>query len=216
MAKAVIFDLDGTLLDTLQDITDNLNIMLDQFNYPQVTLKETRLRVGSGARNLVKASLPQDLTESQIDECLAVYNRCYTASVSPKTKLFDGIDVVLLTLKERGYKLAILTNKPQPTTETVYREHLEKFKFDYVFGSQPGFKHKPDPESTKFVLQKLGVENPNDAYFVGDGETDVMTSINANTKGIAVLWGYRDLPDLQKAGATEFAKSPLDLLSKII
>lgn len=214
MQKAVVFDLDGTLLDTLQDITDNLNIMLKRFGYPKVGLKETRQRIGNGAKNLVIASIPEKLSEDALKERLDCYNKLYTESGSPKTGLFDGIGMLLSDLKSRGFKIAILTNKPHTTTMNVYKEYLAEFSFDAVIGASDSVKHKPDPSATLDILEKLGVR-PENAYFVGDGETDVKTSLNAGTKGIAVLWGYRDKAQLAEAGATVFAETPERLVHLI-
>ena len=125
--------------------------------------------------------------------------------------MFDGVAEVLTELKKRGYKLVILTNKPQETTDTVYENHLKRFGFDKVVGQSGQVKCKPDKTATLAILNELGVL-PENAYFVGDGETDVMTSINAGTNGIAVLWGYRSKKALEDAGATVFAGTPWDIL----
>lgn len=212
MNKAVIFDLDGTLLHTLPDILENINYMLEHFGYPLLTEDAVRNYIGTGARNLVKYSIGKPLTEEELDERLAYYNTFYTASPSSKTVMFDGIAEVLTALKDRGFKLAILTNKPQETTDTVYQNHLKKFGFDKVVGQSGKVKCKPDKTATLAILSELDVL-PENAYFVGDGETDVITSINAGTNGIAVLWGYRDKNQLKNAGATVFAEKPFDILN---
>ena len=214
MNKAVIFDLDGTLLHTLPDILENINYMLSHYGYPLLDEQTIKGYIGTGARNLVKYSVNVSLTETELDDRLAYYNTFYTASPSLKTKIFDGIAEVLTALKNKGYKLAILTNKPQETTDTVYKNHLSKFGFDKVVGQSGKVKCKPDKTATLSILNELDVL-PENAYFVGDGETDVETSINAGTKGIAVLWGYRSKEQLKKAGATVFANTPADLLNLI-
>ena len=214
MEKAVIFDLDGTLLDTVPDILDNINLMLARFGYGTLDAETLKGYVGSGARNLCARSIGVPLTEEELDERLDYYNALYTASDSPKTKLFDGMAEVLRALKKRGYKLAILTNKPQETTDKVYKNYLKDFGFDAVVGQSGGVKCKPDKTATVNLLSKLGVL-PENCYFVGDGETDVLTSLNAGTRGIAVLWGYRKKDQLEKVGAKIFADDPEDLLSLI-
>ena len=214
MEKAVIFDLDGTLLDSVPDILDNINLMLAHFGYPTLDVETIKGYVGSGARNLCARSIGVPVTEEELDERLSYYNGLYTNSESPKTKLFDGMAEVLRTLKNRGYKLAILTNKPQETTDKVYKNHLKDFEFDAVVGQSGSVKCKPDKTATVNLLGKLGVL-PENCYFVGDGETDVQTSLNAGTRGISVLWGYRKKHDLEKAGAKVFAEDPEELLSLI-
>ena len=214
MEKAVVFDLDGTLLDTVPDILDNINLMLKHFGYKTIDEETLKSYVGCGARNLCARSIGLPVTEAELDERLLYYNRMYTSSESPKTRLFDGVGDMLRILKKRGYKLAIVTNKPQETTDKVYKNHLKEFGFDAVVGQREGVKRKPDKTATLDLLTKLGVL-PENCYFVGDGETDVLTSVNAGTRGIAVLWGYRKKDQLEKVGAKVFAATPEELLSKI-
>lgn len=214
MNKAIIFDLDGTILDTLPDIMDNMNLMLEKFGYKTVSIKDTRKFIGSGARKLVERAIGVPLEKEELDERLKVYNTAYTSSGSPKTKIFDGMGDVLKELKSRGYFLAILTNKPQETTDKVYEEYLKDFGFSKVIGQSGTVKCKPDKTATINILNELDVL-PENAYFVGDGETDVLTAINSNVKSIAVLWGYRDKEQLEQAGAKVFAYTPKDLLSLI-
>ncbi len=214
MNKAVIFDLDGTLIDSLPDIVDNLNIMLKHYGYPLVNISETMPRIGYGARHLVKKSIPVEISEIELDERLAYYNKFYTESGSPKTGLFDGVSDVLKQLKSRGYKLAILTNKPHETTLNVYDSYLKDFGFDMVIGASDKIKHKPNPDAVLKIMSELGIDGEN-AYFVGDGETDVTTAINAKIASIAVLWGYRNKSQLQEAGAIVFANVPADLLNLV-
>jgi len=213
MNKAVVFDLDGTLIDSLPDIYHYVNVTLEKFDAPKRKLHEVRQFIGNGAKNLIKRSF-NELTEEQLKERLDYYNQKYTASGSPKTKLFDGVKETLLELKKRGYKLAILTNKPQITTEDVYKRYLMDIGFDVVFGARNGVKIKPDPEALFMILDELSVKSEN-AYFVGDGETDVMTAANGKVKAISVLWGYRDKAQLEEVGATVFADKPSDLIELI-
>lgn len=214
MNKLVIFDLDGTLLDTIYDIADNINIMLSKFGYPKRSIEEIKQFVGDGARNLVKRSLPSGVGEEKLEECLACYNELYTNSGSPKTRLYGGVDKVLLTLKNRGYKLAVLTNKPQMTTDEVYNKYLSEFHFDCVIGQRADFKIKPNPEAVFYILNKFGARKEN-VYFVGDGEADVQVALNAGVNSISALWGFREKEQLQAVGANTFAKTPLDIIELI-
>lgn len=214
MNKLVIFDLDGTITDTLPDITFSVNYMLNKFGFGNITLQDARKFVGNGARNLVIQSLNKcgyNLPDEKIDECTKCYSDYYTQSGSPKTKVFDGMGEVLTELKKRGYLLAVLSNKPQSTTDTVNERFLKDFGFSIVRGSLKTEKLKPDPTSTLKIISQLNCDKDS-VYFVGDGDTDVFTAINAGVKNIAVLWGYRDKADLQKAGAEIFASTPKDLL----
>ena len=212
--KAVIFDLDGTLLDTLDDLTDSINEMLKYFDYPTITRERVREIIGSGAKKLIADALPEKLSDEEFEKRLAVYSRIYNASGSPKTKLFGGMDKVLFELKKRGYKLAVLSNKPQNSTDKVYEKYLKEFGFDFVGGQSDKIKCKPDPAGALYVLDILGVK-PEDAYLIGDGETDVMTAINAGIKGVCALWGNRTKEQLAKVGGTVFCDYPEQILDII-
>ncbi len=213
MNKLIIFDLDGTLIHSLPDIHEQVNITLEHFNYPLCTENQIRQYIGNGARHLVKCSFG-NLTEEDLDQKLAYYNKIYTACGSPKTHVFEGMDKVMIALKERGYKLAILTNKPQMTTDKVYQKYLSQYGFDMVVGQSNNVKCKPDKTATLNILKTLDVSEEN-TYFIGDGQTDIETAYNANIKHIAVLWGYRDKDQLEKVGAKVFAQNPLDILDII-
>ncbi len=214
MNKLVIFDLDGTLLDSVPDIEVCLNQTLTNFGYSTHSREEITTFIGNGARNLVKRALPLNETEEKVDECLKYYNKIYTASGSPLTRLFDGIEKVINELWLRGYKIAILTNKPQITTDNIFSKYMAHLPISKVVGQVDGVKIKPDPTVTEQILTEFNVQKEN-AYFVGDGETDIKTAINAGIKGVGVLWGYRSKVQLEEAGATLFALVPEDLL-KII
>ena len=214
MNKAVIFDLDGTLIDSVPDIAENINIMLKRFGYPVLSEEEIKAKVGHGARNLVKDCIGKSLTDKELDERLEFYNYQYTNSGSPKTRLYKGIPETLKELKKRGYKLAILTNKPQETTDNVIKNHMSDLNFDKVVGQSGSVKCKPDKAATLAILKELNVL-PENTYFVGDGDADVLTSLNSETNGIAVLWGYSSKEKLAAFGATAFAYKPEDIL-KII
>ena len=213
--KGVIFDFDGTLFDTVNDVIDNLNQSLNHFGYPSMTDEEVKRFLGNGALNLIEDCIGLKATEEKVHECLEYYNHVYDNSVSPKTKPFFNIVEVLQKLRQRGYKLFVLSNKPQKTLERVLSIKLKDFVFDRVIGGDKDRKLKPDPESTLKLLEEENIL-PKNCYFVGDGETDVLTSINAKTNGIAVLWGYRTKEVLQNFGAKVFAKTPNDLLTLIV
>ena len=214
MKKIVIFDLDGTLIDSVHDIADCVNLMLEKYGYQKRKLDEIKQMIGNGARNLVKRAIGLDLSASELDERLKVYDEIYTNCGCPKTKVFDGMAEVLRELKSRGFLLGIVTNKQQSATEEIYNSMLKEFNFDCVVGQRKGLKIKPDPDGVYSILENCGVSKEN-AYFVGDGETDVQVAINAGVKGIAGLWGYRTRAQLEAVGAKVFATIPQDL-SKII
>ncbi len=215
MKKAVIFDLDGTLLDTLGDITDSINAMLIEFGYRTLSIENVRAIIGSGAKKLIADALPEKLSDDEFVKRLETYNRIYNASGSPKTKPFDGIREVTQELKNRGYTLAVLSNKPQRSTDKVNEKYLKDFGFELVLGQSEKIKCKPDPSGALYILKELGV-NPENAFIVGDGETDVMTGLNAGVKCVCALWGNRTEEQLAAAGGTLFAEKPSDLLDIIL
>lgn len=217
MNKLVIFDLDGTLVDSIYDITDSINAMLKKFNYGKISYCEIKGFIGYGAKNLVKNCIEfcgAKVTDSELDERLEYYNNYYTNSNSPKTKVFDGLKETLIELKKRGYMLAIVTNKPHETLESVNSVYLKDIGFTKIVGSKINLPRKPNPTVTLSLINDINADIEK-TYFVGDGETDIETAINAKVKGIAVLWGYRTKEQLEKAGAKRFANVPSDLL-KII
>ena len=213
MIKGVIFDLDGTLLHTLPDLHDSINATLRNFGYPEISEIDTLHFICHGARDFVFKSLPQDAKDN-VEACLAFFGEYYEKSGSPRTALFDGIDGVLKKLAEQGVKLGIVTNKPQRNAEDVYRRYLSAYPFTYVTGQVEGVDVKPDPTLTLQCIKAFGLEKQQ-VVFVGDGETDVQTAINAGIQGIAVTWGYRQKTDLKKAGAVHFADTPEMLLDMI-
>lgn len=213
MVKAIIFDLDGTLLDTLPDLNACMNEMLAHFGFPAITLAQTRLYVGHGGREFTAMSLPDD-KKDMTDECYAFYGKIHVNHVNDKTKMFEGESAFLKRLRERGIKTAIVTNKAQNTTDILCKTLLKDFPFDVVQGNSVNYPVKPDPASTLAVLEKLGA-SPEEAVFVGDGDTDVQTAKNAGMRCVSVLWGYRTKEELICAGATCFARNFQELEEKI-
>jgi phosphoglycolate phosphatase len=188
--------------------------MLAHFGLPLVTNEQVRQYIGNGVRKLIERALGENYNPDTFEEYLAYYTDLYDRSESLKTDFFDGIPEVLSELKERGYKLAICTNKPQTPTDNVCKKYFSEFGFDLAVGLSDKVNRKPDPTATLDIIKKLNVDKEN-VYFVGDGETDVMTAKNAGVKSVAVLWGYRDKQELQDAGANIFALKPLDLINLI-
>lgn len=214
MNKAVVFDLDGTLLDTVQDIHFSLNEVCQRCGYPQITLEHTIKAINTGARQLVKNCLPKEVEGQEFENAFNLYQTIYHNSGYVHTRPFQGIKEVLVACKKAGYKVCVCTNKQISATLQLCKQNFPDFNFDYILGIEDGIIPKPDPTATLNMLKKINV-SPENAYFIGDGDTDVLTSINAQTKGISVLWGYRNKQELSNVGAKVFASEPLDLL-KII
>ena len=208
---AVIFDLDGTLLDTVPDIRASLNATLKEFGYPEISYAATCAYVGNGAKKLVSRALPDGA--ENVEEVYARFRERYGASKNEETRVYDGIKELLAHLKARGVKLAVVTNKPQNATERVIGKFFPD-TFDFVGGDDGSFPCKPDPSLARYASLTMRVA-PRDCVFVGDGETDVLTAKNAGMRGIAVLWGYRTREQLAATGAKEFISSAFELLQLI-
>ncbi len=213
--KLAIFDLDGTIIDSLPDIIDCVNETLEKFGHAKREYADIRKFIGNGARVLVEKSIGEALSEEELLKRLNYYNNLYTNSGSPKTKVYDGMKEIISKLKERGYYTAVITNKPQMTTDNVMENYFSDISFDAVIGQKEGVKRKPDPTSTLYLLDKFNVPKEN-AFFIGDGETDCLTAKNAGVKSISVLWGYRDRKDLEEASANLFIDNPKALLDLMI
>ena len=213
MVKAILFDLDGTLLHTLPDLCACMNAALRHYRFPAITLEQTRAFVGHGGREFMRRALPPDRRDLA-DECYAYYREIHVRWKNENTKMFEGEAQFLKDLERRGVKKAIVTNKAQNSTEVLCRTLLGGYSFDVVIGNDEKFPAKPDPSGTLAVLEKLGVRKEK-AVFVGDGDTDVQTARNAGIRCVSVLWGYRSRAELSSAGATCFAETFTELEQKI-
>ena len=213
MKKLVIFDLDGTLLYTLEDINKSLNIVLEKHGYRAVSVDKTKNMVGYGAKKLIE--LASNESGEKLDSLFAELKAVMSSSDNSLTTLYNGLDKVLISLKNKGYKLAIISNKPNEATQEIYKQKLSEYKFDYVSGANANlFKVKPDKECVEYCLNLLNVDKK-DAVYVGDSEVDVQTAINANIDCISVLWGYRSRQEISKAGKSNFVSTPNELLDMI-
>ncbi len=212
--KGIIFDLDGTLIDSLPDILDNSNKTLKAFGKPTIDLQTIKNYVNDGAVCLIKSLFGNNISEKELNERLEVYTEFYKNSKNDLTKVYNGIDFVLKELKKKGYKIAILSNKIHQAVIPIYRKYFEKYEFDAYQGIEKGMKPKPDTSGLEKLMKTLNLSKE-EVYLVGDGEPDVLTALNFGVKGISVLWGYRDKEQLKKVGASTFCTNPIDLLDII-
>lgn len=205
MYKAVIFDLDGTLFDTLPDIHAVLNATLEKFALPMLTREQTKSYIGNGAKELVRLAIGKE-NEYRLEEILVSYRQAYAANDGKLSCFFEGEEQALSAIKSSGIKTAVFTNKPHAVALKTNENYFAKFSFDCILGQTDELPLKPAPDGVYKILQELGV-NPRETLFVGDGETDVQTAKNAGLDCISVLWGYRTKEQLKQAGAIKFAEN---------
>ncbi len=210
--KAIVFDLDGTLLNTLTDLSVSVNYMLDKYGFPSRTEKEVRSFLGSGIRVLVEKALP-DEHKGMLDECLKVFKTHYDVHKDDNTAPYDGVIEMLASVKAAGYKSAIVSNKYDAAVQEL-KDKTFTGLIDFALGEGNGIKTKPAPDGVWLALGKLGVSKEESVY-IGDSEVDLLTAKNAGLKCIAVTWGFRDRDELVKNGAEYIADSPREILSLI-
>ena len=191
--RLVIFDLDGTLLDTIDDLKEAVNHAMGLRGFPTFTRDEVMAMVGHGARNLMRQALPVGhKDDGRVDAAYNDFKTYYITHIDVHTKPFPGIQDLLAKLHQEGMMLAVASNKFQEGTEHLIKEFFPEIPFVAVLGGRPDFPLKPDPEIVSEVLRKAGVEKK-DAVVVGDSDTDMETAANGGIMGIAVNWGYRNM-----------------------
>lgn len=198
--QAVVFDLDGTLLYTLEDLYLATNHALATFGLPPRSRDEVRQYVGNGYRNLVRLAVPDGTSDDVQEQILEEFNRWYLAHSEENTGPYPGIPELLKQLDDAGYALAVVSNKGDAAVCHLM-EQIFPGAFQAVAGEREGVRRKPAPDTVNAVMDKLGL-TPCDVVLVGDSEVDVATAQNAGCDCIAVTWGYRSVEELREAGAT--------------
>ena len=201
--KTALFDMDGTLLDTLEDLRDSTNHVLRGMGYPERSLEEMRRFVGNGAEKQIRRAVPEGTSEENIAKALRAYRAYYQEHCRIKTKVYDGLLDMLDALKARGVKTAVVANKPDAAEKKLSEEYFGG-RMDYAVGAKEGVRCKPYPDMVDDALKALG-ETRDGAVFIGDSEVDVQTGLNAGLPVIAVSWGFRSREVVIEAGATVIA-----------
>lgn len=203
MKKLVIFDLDGTLLNTIGDLADAVDYVMRSRNLPEHTNAEYRQMVGGGIKRLVERALPAELAENEayVEECVAQFRRYYVDNIDRHTIPYDGIPELLHKLQCDGVKMAVASNKFQHGTDRLVAKFFGDIEFVAIEGNREGAPLKPNPEIIHNILRIAGVE-PCDAIMVGDSGIDIRTAIAAGIDSIGVSWGFRFAQELYDAGAT--------------
>lgn len=205
MVTAVLFDLDGTLLDTLQDLADSTNAALRAFGYPERTVEEVRRFVGNGAERLIRLAVPEGADPLPVLEAFRVH---YQAHCREKTGPYEGIPALLAQVAQR-WPVAIVSNKPDSAVKALCQDH---FPGIYALGESEDCPRKPAPDMVYKAMAALGAER---CVYVGDSEVDILTAKNAGAVCVSVLWGFRDEETLRDAGATCLCDTPRQVLERL-
>lgn len=211
--RAVVFDLDGTLLNTLDDLAASTNWALRNNSLPERTTEEVRAFVGNGVRKLIERAVPEDTSEDVLELTFDDFKRHYMRHCQDKTRLYDGIPEMLQALKAAGLRLAIVSNKLQAGVDELYHRYFSD-TVDVAVGERPEMHRKPDPDMVVAALRQLGVDT-SEAIYVGDSDVDLLTARNSGLLCISVLWGFRDREFLLEHGATCLAETPEDVVNML-
>jgi phosphoglycolate phosphatase len=216
MIKAIIFDLDGTLCNTVEDIRTGVNAMLTRLGYKTRSRADILKFINNGARALVTRSLPKDVQDVEfiVDTALDVYQNEYAKCYCEFTEPYRGIEYMVSELKMKGYKIAVLSNKQDVFVKNICDKLFGKKTFNFIMGNTSDFPPKPDPASYEYVSKMLGVK-PNLTVYVGDSDVDVKTAQNAGAEFIGCDWGYRGEDVLREMGASRIAMTPDDIMTEI-
>ena len=211
--QTVVFDMDGTILETLADIHHSVNVTMDAMGYPHRSFEEVRGFVGNGAARLIRCCVPEGCNEEDCQQALNYYKAYYGKHAQDATAPYPGIPELLKTLKGRGIQLAVVSNKPDDSVKELCEAYFPGV-FPVAIGDHPDRRKKPAPDSVFAALEILGVPAEG-AVYVGDSEVDLTTAKNAGLPCIAVTWGFRDEAELRKQGAVTLAHTPEELLNML-
>lgn len=214
--KACMFDLDGTLADTTESLVISVNATLKELGFSEISAVQCRQFVGSGARLLIERSLREVGADAAmlLSEAMEIYGRIFDEKCTYHVVPYRGIPELLLDLKCKGVKLAVLSNKPHRQTVQVVETVFGKNLFNLIQGQMEGIPRKPDPQAAIAIAEKLGAR-ASEMIYIGDSEVDMTTGQAAQMKTIGVSWGFRTRPTLEKAGAVYIADSPEELMELI-
>lgn len=210
--RAVLFDLDGTLVDTLRDLADSVNCVLARLGFPQHEVEAYRYFVGGGRRVLASRALPEDARDQQtVDKTASEIEEVYSRRWAEHTLPYPGIPELLDALTDLGIRMAVLSNKPQRPARLMASRLLPRRHFDVVEGERPGVPLKPDPFVALQIARRMKME-PGEFLYLGDSATDMRTAVAANMYPVGALWGFRSAQELLAGGAKSLIRCPADLL----
>ena len=202
----VIFDMDGTLLNTLDDLKISVNYALEKFNMPQRTLDEIRQFVGNGVLRLMELAVPQGMENPQFNEAFEVFKEHYSEHCNDNTGLYDGVYELVKDLYNKGYKLAIVSNKYYDAVVDLNKHYFSDY-IEVAIGEKEGIRKKPAPDTVQVALSMLD-STKEESVYIGDSEVDIQTAKNSGLDCISVSWGFRDPDYLKENGATIIVDAP--------
>ncbi|MBQ4516095.1 MAG: HAD family hydrolase [Clostridia bacterium] len=211
--KAVIFDLDGTIINSLEDLCDSVNYVLENHGFKTHTLDFIRMTIGNGMRNLIRDSLPAECRadDNLVDQYTSELKEYYLSHWNVKTRPYEGMEELFSYLNQNNIPLCVLSNKADKYTNIIVNHYFSDFKFTAVCGEKPGIPIKPDPAAALAIAKDLGV-NSSEILFLGDSAQDIITAKNAGMFAAGALWGFRDEKTLLRAGADSIFEKPVDLI----
>lgn len=213
MINTIIFDLDGTLLNTLEGLKNSTNFALKKFNCPEITLEQTRSFVGNGVRKLIERAIPNGEKNPDFEKCLNTFKEHYSKTMYQKTVAYDGIEDMLTELKKRGIKTGVVSNKFDTAVKELCKNYFDGLII-VAIGESPDVRKKPAPDSVLKAMEILGAK-PENTLYVGDSDVDIQTAKNSNLKSVGVTWGFRDRELLEEEGADFIINTPCELLELI-
>ena len=213
--QAAIFDLDGTLVDSLQDLADSANLMLAESGYPQHPVQKYRYFVGDGLKVLIERIVPSGTTENAKEQCSHVFSEIYAQRWRRNSCPYPGINAMLARLQQAGMRLAVLSNKPHGFTVEHVQHFFPGVLFDIVFGQRPGVEKKPSPVALMEIASILNI-SPSSCMYVGDTAVDMQTGRAAGMFTIGVLWGFRNRQELEDHRAEMIVHHPMEIIQHAV
>lgn len=212
--ELAVFDMDGTILNTLEDLADSLNHVLEKSGYPRRSIQEVKSFVGNGIRRLIERGVPKGTDEASVDKVYQEFIEYYQVHCADKTRPYDGVMELLKTLREAGCLTAVVSNKADSAVQELCRQYFDGL-FDIAVGDRAGFLRKPSPDSVNEVLGQLKMKREK-AVYIGDSDVDIDTAGNAGMDSIIVTWGFREKEFLKEHGADMMVSQPREIAEIIL
>ena len=214
MIKGIIFDVDGTTLDTLNDLYESFNKTLKEFGMPYQSKEQIRMGVGRGSKVLVEKCTPEGTDEETKKKVESVFGRIYNENYNNTTVPYEGVVELLKTLESKGIRLAINSNKGDSFVKGLVEKNFPDISFTEVMGARDDVARKPDPQGPELIIKEMGIKKE-EVMYVGDSDVDIKTAKNTGVTSVGCLWGFRDRETLENAGADIIISAPLELLDHI-